>query len=132
MAESTSESGHSAFRTSEKYFKSRAPHPEIAAGLIKRRLRKRMDPAQSYPLLQGQGVLNLSRPVEQEKKDEVKRAGWKTDEDPLGGRPARKIRVDKPRADSRDGYIVGDGESVEAPSKSTASRLTGNYRQVYS
>jgi hypothetical protein len=91
-----------------------------------------MDPAQSYPLLQGQGVLNLSRPVEQEKKDEVKRAGWKTDEDPLGGRPARKIRVDKPRADSRDGYIVGDGESVEAPSKSTASRLTGNYRQVYS
>jgi hypothetical protein len=110
MAESTSESGHSAFRTSEKYFKSRAPHPEIAAGLIKRRLRKRMDPAQSYPLLQGQGVLDLSRPVGQEKEDEVKRAGWKTDEDPLGGRPGRKIRVDKPGAGSRDGYIVGDGE----------------------
>jgi hypothetical protein len=54
--------------------------------------------------------LDLSRPVGQEKEDEVKRAGWKTDEDPLGGRPGRKIRVDKPGAGSRDGYIVGDGE----------------------
>lgn len=115
MSESTaSESGHSAFRTSEKYFKSRAPHPGIATGLIRRRLRKGKDPSLTYPLLQGQGVLDLSRPVEIGKEDEVRRAGWKTDDDPLAGRPARKIKVSKPgpeTVETLDGYIIGDGRS---------------------
>lgn len=115
MSESiTSESGHSAFRTSEKYFKSRAPHPAIASGLIRRRLKKGRDPTQSYPLFQGQGVLDLSRPSKEGKEDEVRRAGWKSEDDPLAGRPARQIKVHKPVGQGVEtiaGYIVGDGES---------------------
>jgi hypothetical protein len=113
MSETTSsETGYSAFRTSEKYFKSRVPHPDIAAGLIKRRFRKRPNASASYPLLAGQGVLDLSRPVNSE-LDEVRSAGWKTDEDPTAGRPVRRIKLSKRTlTQTREvaGYIVGDGE----------------------
>jgi hypothetical protein len=109
----SSESGYSAFRTSEKHFKSRTPHPQIASGLITRRLRKRIAASSSYPLLSEQGVLDLARPSDND-LDEVRTAGWKPEEDATGGRPVRRIDVKRNgnREGSFSGYIVGDGMSI--------------------
>jgi hypothetical protein len=111
-----SDSGYSAFRTSEKYFKSRAPAVP-PTGSLARRFRKRADPSASYPLLKGQGVIDLSRPDNLE-EDEVRLAGWKVDEDATGGRPIKKIKVRRRIKESSQnvveevgGYIVGDGET---------------------
>jgi hypothetical protein len=66
----------------------------------------------SYPLLSGQGVLDLSRPCDED-LDEVRTAGWKPDEDATGSRPIRRIDVkrDCSGQGSVSGYIVGDGMS---------------------
>lgn len=109
----SSESGHSAFRASEKHFKSRTPHPQIASGLITRRLRKRIAASPSYPVLSEQGVLDLTRPSNNH-LDEVSVAGWKPEEDATGGRPVRRINIERngDREGSVSGYIVGDGMSL--------------------
>lgn len=111
-----------AFRRVEKHFKSRhAQGPEAVKQ--KKRQSKLLaalglagQPARNedYPVLNGRGVMNLSRTGD---KDEVEAAGWDIEEDPFGGREYEEIEVDKTDDFDSDvtsrpvkGYIIGDGE----------------------
>lgn len=105
-------SEYSAFRTVEKYFKSRQPIASTSNGtpLLKKRFKRRGDPSLTYPSLREQGVLDLSRPTEEE-QDEVRKAGWVVDEDVSGGRRVRKVKL---KGSENDAYIVGDGTRLFA------------------
>lgn len=108
------------FRAAEKYFKSRfnsTPAPGNVNGssvtVTEKQRRKAAKAISSgspldqipyewlgYPLLTCQGVLDLSRPElngdgGKEAEDEVKRAGWRTDDSPFAGRTMKKIEVTK-------------------------------------
>lgn len=114
-----------AFRRVEKHFKSR--HAQAPEAVKERKKQSRLHASGNvpgtepigngdYPMLKGQGVINLSRTSDGE-RDEVEMAGWDVPEDRSGGRQYEEIQVEK--TDDYDGgsqsrhvkgYVIGDGE----------------------
>lgn len=125
------DSNLTAFRRVEKYFKSR--HPSGPEALKQKRKQSKLLAAlgfggeavrnEDYPVLRGQGVINLSRTGT---RDEVRDAGWEVEEDSFGGREYEEIEVEK-TDDYGDvspskvkGYIIGDGEYFQTLTKKDA------------
>jgi hypothetical protein len=113
-----------AFRRVEKHFKSR--HAQAPEAVKERKKQSRLlasgvnlqDSLRNgdYPVLKGQGVINLSRTTE-DGQDEDMAAGWDVQEDRSGGREYEEIEVEKTddygeEVESRfvKGYIIGDGQ----------------------
>lgn len=114
-----------AFRRVEKHFKSR--HAQAPEAVKERKKQSRLQVCGDaprtesishgdYPMLNGQGVINLSRTTFEE-RDEAETAGWDVPEDRFGGRQYEEIQVEK--TDDFDGgsqsrhvkgYVLGDGK----------------------
>lgn len=115
-----------AFRRVEKHFKSR--HAQGPEAIKEKKKQSRLQASgnggssqqsfnNDYPVLNGQGVINLSRTTEG--RDEVETAGWDEPEpeDRFGGRQYEEIQVEKTddygdETESRyiKGYVIGDGK----------------------
>lgn len=118
----TMDSTLTAFRRVEKHFKSR--HASGPDALKQKKKQSKLLAAlglggepvrnEDYPVLKGQGVMNLSRT---ETRDEVDAAGWDVEEDPFGGREYEEIAIEKTddygevSQSTVKGYIIGDGEN---------------------
>lgn len=113
-----------AFRRVEKHFKSR--HAQAPEAIKERKKQNRLQASGvtsqdslrngDYPVLKGQGVINLSRTTE-DGQDEAVAAGWDVQDDRFGGREYEEIQVEKTddygeEVESRyvKGYILGDGQ----------------------
>ncbi|KAJ9093242.1 hypothetical protein QFC19_008448 [Naganishia cerealis] len=125
------ESSLTAFRKVEKHFKSRHAQGPEAVKQKKRQNRllatlgfgtndaSTTSPNNDYPVLRGQGVLNLSGAGEESGEDEVVGAGWDVDQsDPSGSREIEEIEVEKlddyagegSVKQTVKGYIIGDAQ----------------------